>query len=69
MIKNLGEKGKDKITGFEGIITAYCYYQYCSPQYCLTPAVDKDGNKRAVEWFETERIEIFDNNERNSNDK
>lgn len=36
----LGLKAKDKITGFEGIITARCEYLTGCNQYCLTPQAD-----------------------------
>jgi hypothetical protein len=59
-MENFGKKAKDKVTGFEGIITAKCLYMYGCSQYLLTPPIDKDGKKRDGEWFDTGRIEIFD---------
>lgn len=57
-MENLGKKGKDKITGFSGIITARCDYLYGCVQYGVTPPLDKDGKKQSTEWFDEGRIEI-----------
>jgi len=55
----LGKKGKDKITGFTGIITAKIFYLYGCAQYGLSPEIDKDGKKPQMEWFDEGRIEII----------
>lgn len=57
-MENLGKKAKDKITGFEGIITGKCFYLYGCAQYCLMPTVDKDGKKQEGNWFDEGRIKI-----------
>lgn len=56
---NFGKRAKDKVTGFEGIITAKCFYIYGCAQYLLMPTVDKDGKKQNGEWFDEGRIEIM----------
>ena len=58
-MKNFGKIGKDKITNFEGVITAKCFYIFGCAQYCLTPRIDKDGKRQNIEWFDEGRIEIF----------
>jgi hypothetical protein len=58
-MKNFGKKGKDKVTGFEGMITAKCNYMYGCSQYLLTPKIDKDGKKLDGEWFDEGRVEIL----------
>lgn len=55
----LGQKAKDKITGFEGILTAKCEHLYGCDQYCLMPTVDKDGKAQDGKWFDDGRIEII----------
>jgi hypothetical protein len=55
----LGKKGKDKITGFEGIITGRAQYLYGCDQYGITPAVDKEGKTKDTQWFDEGRIEII----------
>jgi len=54
----LGKSGRDKVTGFEGIITARCTFLYGCDRYCLTPKVDKDGKTGDGEYFDEGRIEI-----------
>lgn len=55
----LGKKGRDKITGFEGIVTAHCIHLYGCDTYALTPAIDKDGKTRDTNWYDEGRIEII----------
>ncbi len=56
---NLGQKARDKITGFKGTITARAQYLYGCDQYCIVPTVDKDGKIEKSEWFDEGRIEII----------
>ena len=55
----LGQKAKDKITGFEGILTGRCEYLYGCDQYLITPSVDKEGKRQDGEWFDDGRIEVI----------
>ncbi len=57
MASKLGKKAKDKITQFEGIITAKIIYVYGCNQYCIVPPV-KDGEIKEGQWFDEGRIEI-----------
>ena len=59
-MKNLGKKGKDKITGFEGIIVGKISYLFGCDQYGIAPQTfNKESGKRAdTEWFDEGRIEI-----------
>ena len=59
-MENFGKKAKDKVTGFEGVITAKALYMYGCSQYLLTPKVDREGKKQVGEWFDEGRIEIFE---------
>lgn len=59
-MENFGKKAKDKVTGFEGIITGKIYYMYGCSQYLLTPSVDKDGKKQNGEWFDEGRVQVFE---------
>lgn len=54
----LGLAGKDKVTGFEGIITARAQYLTGCDQYSLQPPA-KDGDVKAGQWFDEYRIEII----------
>lgn len=54
-----GDKAKDKITGFEGIVTGFTRFITGCDQYCLTPqGVDKEGKTVESKWFDENRIEI-----------
>ena len=53
-----GKMGKDKVTGFEGIITGCCEYLYGCSQYLLTPKVKEDNTKQDGHWFDEGRIEV-----------
>lgn len=57
----LGKLGRDKITGFEGIIIGVAYYLFGCAQYGLAPQTfNKESGKRAdTEWFDEGRIEII----------
>lgn len=53
----LGKKARDRITGFEGVITGRAQYLTGCDQYVLTPSV-KDGSYQASQWFDEGRLEI-----------
>lgn len=55
--KNFGKKAKDKVTGFEGIITAKVLYLFGCSQYGLTPPAT-DGKTNETNYFDEGRIEI-----------
>jgi hypothetical protein len=55
----LGVKAKDKVTGFEGIVTGRAEYLYGCEQYCINPKVDKAGKVLDAQWFDVGRIEII----------
>lgn len=58
-IHPLGAKAKDKITGFEGIITGRGDYLTGCNTYGLKPTkVDKDGKVPETEWFDEGCIKI-----------
>lgn len=54
----LGKEGKDKITGFQGIITARVEYLYGCAQYGLSPKVGEDGAVKDTSFFDEGRIAI-----------
>ena len=54
----LGQKAKDKVTGFEGIITARATYLFGCDQYGLTPPA-VDGKCPESMFFDEGRIEII----------
>ncbi len=54
----LGKKARDKVTKFEGIITAKISYITGCDQYALTPEA-KDSKIEANQWFDAARVEII----------
>ncbi len=54
----LGKKGRDKITGLEGIITGRCEYLYGCTQYCLLPEAT-DNKAPEGTWYDEGRIEVI----------
>ena len=54
----LGQEGRDKITGFKGLLTARYQYITGCDQYILTPKIVK-GKCEASEVFDEGRIEII----------
>lgn len=57
----LGKEAKDKITGFQGIITAKVEYLFGCNQYGLTPKVKEDGTTKDTQYFDEGRIEVIGN--------
>jgi len=56
-MKNLGKLGRDKVTGFEGIIIGKVTYLYGCNQYGLAPK-SNNGKVEDSSWFDEGRIEI-----------
>jgi hypothetical protein len=56
----LGQKVKDKITGFTGIAITRCEYLNGCVQYCVKPKLDKNGKIQEGEWFDDALLEIVE---------
>lgn len=57
----LGDKVKDKISDFSGIVSTKATYLHESTRFGVTPTeLDKDGNKRHTSWFDETAIEIIE---------
>lgn len=54
----LGQRGRDKVTGFEGILIGHCRYLTGCDQYGISPPA-KDGEVKAAQWFDEGRIEVI----------
>ncbi|MCY1290512.1 hypothetical protein D9M70_396610 [compost metagenome] len=54
----LGKRARDKITGFEGIVTGRAQYLTGCDQYVLAPPA-KDGNLSRGEWFDEGRLMVL----------
>lgn len=55
----LGKEGRDKITDFQGIVTAKVEYLYGCSQYGLSPKVDENGKIGDTQFFDEGRIEVI----------
>jgi len=53
----LGILAKDKITGFEGIITGHSDYLTGCDQYILQPKSKSDGDYTEGRWFDEGRLD------------
>jgi ascorbate-specific PTS system EIIC-type component UlaA len=53
----LGATYRDKITGFKGVCTGHCQYISGCSQALLAPKIGKDGNAKAAEWFDVQRLD------------
>ena len=54
----LGLLVKDKITGFEGILTSRTEYLTGCNRYAVQPRVLKEGNLIDACWFDEDQIEV-----------
>lgn len=52
----LGITARDKITGFQGVVTGYCQYISGCHQALLVPPVDEKGAPRDGQWFDVQRL-------------
>jgi hypothetical protein len=62
MIIKLGVRAKDKITGFEGIVTGKASYLTGCDQYSLQPEAKADGSDfKEGRWFDVGRLVVVNN--------
>lgn len=52
-----GMEGKDKVTGFVGIVGGICKYLYGCDSVLLTPKCTSDNSFQDGKWFDLPRIE------------
>ena len=57
----LGQKVKNKVSGFVGIAVAKCEYLNGCIQFHVSPPVDEKGNERKDQWIDEGQLEIMDN--------
>jgi len=60
----LGKTARDRVTGFEGVVSSVSFDLYGCIQAAVTPSVDKDGKTRDGHWFDVNRLEITDETRR-----
>lgn len=59
----LGQTAKDKVTGFQGVMTGFCRYLTGCDQYLLAPKVDVDGKHVDAKWYDVNRLELVEGKE------
>jgi hypothetical protein len=56
----LGDRARDKISGFTGIVTGKCEYLNGCVQFLLRPEkLDKDGKRIDGEWVDYQQLELI----------
>ena len=55
----LGTTGRDKITGFTGVIVGRVEYISGCNQVMLSPKAKPDGEYVSSNWFDEQRIEVM----------
>lgn len=58
MKHEFGVTGRDKITGFTGIITGWTTYISGCSRVLLAPPVTSEGKLVEGEWFDEQRIDV-----------
>ena len=56
----LGDKARDRISGFEGIATARTEFLNGCVRISLSPTVDEKGNAREDRWYDIEQVEVLE---------
>ena len=58
-LEYLGLRVKDKVSGFEGVITSVSFDLYGCIQVIVHPGTDKDGKLLEPCWFDIARLEVL----------
>lgn len=56
---NIGDKVRDRITEFEGVVTGICNYISGCQQVLVAPKSEK-GNFKESQWFDSDRCEVIE---------
>ena len=54
----LGDKVKNILTGFEGIVTGQAIYLHGCSQSLVVPKISKDGEFRRSHWFDDPHLKV-----------
>ncbi|MBX6133572.1 hypothetical protein [Pseudomonas aeruginosa] len=60
----LGYRAKDRVTGFEGVVTSVCFDLYGCIQVVLNPGIRDDGKIGEQLWFDINRLIVAENKPR-----
>lgn len=58
LLKMLGYKARDVVTGFEGVITSVSVDLYGCKTVLLNPGIGEDGKLGEQSWFDSNRLTI-----------
>jgi hypothetical protein len=57
----IGQIARDRITGFQGRVTAHCRFITGCDQFCLQPeGFKEDGSPRDGKYVDEQRLEVVD---------
>lgn len=54
----LGHRAKDKITGFEGVVTSMSFDLYGCIMAALNPGLTSEGKLGESHWFDVARLDV-----------
>lgn len=54
----LGQRAKDRVTGFEGVVTSVSFDLYGCIQAVVNPGLDKAGKVQDAHWFDVNRLDL-----------
>ncbi len=55
----LGNRVRNRVDGFAGVVTGICYYINGCLQYLVKPSLDKDGKHVEGLWLDEQTLELF----------
>ena len=56
---DLGDKVKDPLSGFEGIVFGHAYWLNGCIRTGVSPKLDKDGKIQETQWFDDPQLELI----------
>ena len=56
----LGDKVRDKVSGFEGIVTARTEWLNGCIRWSISPRVGEDGKLPDDSWFDEQQVEVLE---------
>jgi hypothetical protein len=59
---NLGDRVKDRISGFTGIVTGKAHYLYGCTQCSIKPQGLHNGAPIDADWFDEPQLEVLEEN-------
>lgn len=53
----LGQRVRDRVTGFEGVVIGRTEFLYATPRVWVDPGLMNDGKPIEASWFDEPRVE------------